>query len=65
MTIKINKLKPDKSVVKRCICDHCGATLEYTPNDVTYATYKDYGGGSDVYAEFNCPNCNKKLQICQ
>ena len=40
-------------------------TLEYTPNDVEYKIYQDYGGGSDTYAEFLCPNCGKKLQIIQ
>lgn len=65
MAIKIIKKAPDKKVSKRCICKYCGATLEYTPNDVTYKTYQDYGGGSDRYAEFSCPNCGKLLQICQ
>ena len=65
MTIRIIKLKPSKDVEKKCVCNNCGATLGYTPRDVKYATYKDYGGGSDTYAEFNCPNCGKKLQICQ
>lgn len=34
MAIKIISKEPDKSVVKRCVCKNCGATLEYTPNDV-------------------------------
>lgn len=63
MTIKIVKLKPHKSIVKKCVCKHCGATLEYTPQDVKIKNYKDYGGGSDNYEEFNCPNCNKLIQI--
>lgn len=65
MAIKIISKEPDKSVVKRCVCKNGGATLEYTPNDVEYKTYQDYGGGSDTYAEFLCPNCGKKLQIIQ
>lgn len=65
MAIKIISKEPDKSVVKRCVCKNCGATLEYTPNDVEYKTYQDYGGGSDTYAEFLCPNCGKKSQIIQ
>jgi len=64
MAIKIIKKGPDKSVVKRCVCGNCGATLEYTPNDVKFKTYKDYGGGSDNYEEFNCPSCRKLIQIC-
>lgn len=58
MAIKIISKEPDKSVVKRCVCKNCGATLEYK-------TYQDYGGYSDTYAEFLCPNCGKKLQIIQ
>lgn len=65
MAVKIISKEPDKSVVKRFICKNCGATLEYTPNDVEYKSYQDYGGGSDTYAEFICPNCGKKLQIIQ
>lgn len=65
MAIKIIKKKPSKKVSKRCVCRHCGATLEYTPNDVIYKAYEDMGGGWDNYAEFTCPNCGKFLQICQ
>ena len=65
MAIKIIKKAPAKTVAKRCVCRHCGATLEYTPNDVTYKSYKDLGGGFDKYAEFNCPNCGNFLQVCQ
>lgn len=65
MAIKIISTKPDKNVVKRCTCSNCGSLLEYTPNDVTYKNYKDYDGSSYRYAEFNCPNCSKLIQICQ
>jgi hypothetical protein len=63
--IKIIDRKPHKSVVKKYICKDCGASLECTPNDITYKWYSDYGGGSDRYAEFICPNCNKKQQYCE
>lgn len=63
MAIKIINKTPHKSVVKKCVCQNCGATLEYTPQDIQIKTYKDYGGGSDNYEEFNCPNCNKLIQI--
>lgn len=65
MAIKIIKKSPHKNVAKRCVCRNCGATLAYTPADVTYKTYKDYGGGSDTYAEFGCPNCGKLVQECR
>lgn len=63
MTIKIINKKPHKSVIKQCVCKNCGVTLEYAPNDVKIKTYGDYGGGSDNYEEFNCPNCRKLIQI--
>lgn len=65
MAIKVVDKTPSRSVVKKCTCGGCGATLEYTPSAVTYKFYSDYGGGSDRYAEFTCPNCGKFLQICQ
>ena len=66
MTVKIIKKGPDPKVTKKCVCQNCGATLQYTPNDVErYFTHYDYGGGSDEYAEFTCPSCKKKVQICQ
>ncbi len=65
MAIKIIKKGPDKKVVKRCVCRNCGATLEYTPADAIYKVYQDYGGGSDRYAEFLCPNCGELVQHCQ
>lgn len=65
MAIKIISLISDKKVVKQCVCRNCGATLEYTPNDVTYKNFGDYCGGSDRYACFDCPNCHKPIQICQ
>lgn len=65
MAVKIIKKAPHKKVKRKCFCENCGATLEYTPNDVVYKTYSDYGGGSDTYAEFSCPNCGKLVQDCQ
>lgn len=41
--------KPHKSVVKEVVCRNCGATLEYTPNDVQSELHHDYGGGCDTY----------------
>jgi len=65
MAIRIIKKGPDNWQGKECTCRHCGAILEYTQKDVTYKSYGDYGGGSDNYAEFNCPSCGGFLQICQ
>ena len=65
MAIKIISEGPDPKIVKRVVGHNCGATLEYTPADVVYKVFHDYGGGSDRYACFNCPKCNYHLQICQ
>jgi hypothetical protein len=63
MAIKIIDDKPHKSVVKKRICDNCGVTLEYTPNDVKTTTYQDYGGGSDSYDYITCPNCKRRIEV--
>ena len=62
MAIKVIKKKPSKNVVRKTVCNNCGATLEYTPADAERKTYKDYGGGSDNYFEFKCPNCGNLIQ---
>ena len=63
MAIKIIDEKPHKSVLKKRVCDYCGVTLEYTPNDVKTATSYDYGGGSDDYEFIKCPKCKKILEV--
>ena len=60
--MKIISTKPDKSVVKRKVCNNCGITLEYVPADVvTLWSGKDYGGGPDGAMGFKCPNCGKNV----
>ena len=34
MAVRVVKLEPDPSVVKRVLCPSCGVTLEYLSNDV-------------------------------
>ena len=63
MTVRVIKTEPDPRVVKRGICEHCGATLEYTPNDIHKYEGTDYSGGPDGYEWINCPNCNKEAVI--
>lgn len=60
MVVRVIDDKPHKSVVKEHICQNCGATLEYTPNDVKSEVHSDYGGGSDTYKSIRCPKCNSK-----
>lgn len=61
--VRIVNTKPHKSVVKKVICDNCGVTLEYVPNDVSTRTIRDYGGGSDTEKYFVCPNCDHTIVL--
>lgn len=61
MAVKVIKVKPAKSVVKRVVCDNCGATLEYTPQDLKERHGTDYGGGPDGAEWVDCPNCQKPV----
>lgn len=37
----------------------CGALLEVQAPDLFHTASFDYGGGSDHYITFSCPECNK------
>jgi len=63
--IKIINDKPHKSVVKRAICDNCGVTLEYVPNDVATKHWKDYDGGGNSADYIPCPQCNHQIILAQ
>ncbi len=63
MAVKIIDPTPDPEIVKRVSCGHCGARLEYTPNDVRAHHGTDYGGGPDGCEWVVCPNCNKDAVI--
>ena len=63
MAVKIIDIGPDPSVVKRVTCRHCGAILEYVPNDVKTINRVDYGGGPDGEEWVVCPNCMEKAII--
>lgn len=58
MAIKVVRDKPDKSVIKRKVCNKCGVTLEYAPVDVKERHGTDYGGGPDGTKWIVCPKCN-------
>jgi RNase P subunit RPR2 len=62
MTIKIIDIGPDASVVKKIICKHCGATLEYCPIDVVSVEIKS-DSDLDVTSWINCPNCGKMIRV--
>ena len=61
--VNIIKKEPHESVVKKVVCGHCGATLEYVPNETKSRHGTDYGGGPDGEEWVDCPNCNKKAII--
>lgn len=61
--VRIVKTEPDPSVVKQVVCKNCGATLEYTPQDVRERHGKDIGGGPDGDKSIICPNCNDKVVL--
>ena len=59
--MKVISTKPAKKVTKRVTCEHCGARLEYVPNDVKEYHGTDYGGGPDGCTWVVCGNCSKKV----
>jgi hypothetical protein len=59
--MKVISRKPAKSAIKRKVCPHCGATLEYVANDVQERHGTDYGGGPDGAKWIDCANCNKQI----
>lgn len=61
--IKVINDQPHPSVVKQCICNNCGAMLEYTPNDVRKDKRTDYTGCTDTYHLIDCPKCSKEITV--
>lgn len=61
--VTVIKKEPDSSVLKEVICQNCGATLSYTPNEVKSRHGTDYGGGPDGAEWVDCPNCTKPAVI--
>lgn len=60
--MKIVKIKPHKSVVKRTVCLNCGVTLEYVLKDVKVRTYSCCGSlESDPMIK--CLNCGEWLIV--
>jgi hypothetical protein len=58
--IKVKKKKP-----KRIEHKACGATVEYTDDEVTSKREDEpYGGGRDTYHYLLCPNCEKMIRWC-
>lgn len=60
--VRIVKIEPHPTVVKEVVCRHCGATLEYVPNDVKSKVVSCMGD-IDTYSFIVCPNCNKDVGV--
>lgn len=63
MVVKVIETKPDHSVVKRCVCQNCGVTLEYVPKDVKQHTHTDYTGSTDTDDYIKCPSCKEWVWV--
>lgn len=61
MAVVVVDKGPDPSVVKRVICQNCGAKLEYTPRDIKRSTSSDGDGVIDVTSYIRCPECKEKI----
>ncbi len=61
--VTVLRIEPDRSVVKEVVCRHCGATLQYIPNEVQSYHGRDYSGGADGYEWVNCPNCGGEAVV--
>ena len=60
--VKIIDEGPHESVVKRIVCRNCGATLEYTPNDVrSLGRWRDISQTPSGKDGFTCPKCSKEV----
>lgn len=61
--MKIIDNTPHYTVVKQKICQHCGVTLEYVPNDVKAKTESDWYGNIEYIEYLECPNCKAELVV--
>lgn len=61
--MRIVNQQPHPSVVKECICRHCGVTLEYIPADVVKGYETDYTGSRDSYKFITCMNCHTEIRV--
>lgn len=55
----------DPKYRRQTTCTNCAAIIAYTDSETVFKRYGDYGGGSDLYQEFNCPRCGNLLQVLQ
>lgn len=58
---------PHPSVIKEIVCNNCGSTLDYVPNDIKLKWVSDYTGDRErvKYIKYiDCPVCDHNLQVC-
>lgn len=48
-------------LLKHTTCRKCAARLEYTENEVSSRSGKDYDGGSFVIESIKCPRCGNEV----
>jgi len=58
---RVIRVSPSPKVAKQCDCKHCGARIEYVPNDLMESHGRDYSGGSAGCRWLVCPNCGKEI----
>lgn len=50
-------------VEKRTVCNGCGRTIAYVPNEVKRHEGTDYGGGPDGRKWIDCPACGDMITL--
>ena len=63
MTIVVVDKGPDPSVVRKVVCQQCGATLAYTPRDVQFSTSAGIDGTYDTRSYIRCPKCKEIIDV--
>mgnify|MGYP006291025301 CR=1 FL=1 len=62
MVMIVNK-DPHHSVVKEVICNNCGVTLSYVPDDIKKEQICDYTGHYETRKYIICPSCSKEIKV--
>lgn len=52
-----------QSKEKQCICNHCGARIEFFQKDILRYMSSDYSGSKDVVTYIMCPQCTTEINV--
>ena len=63
MAVKVIKVKPPKSILKKVVHKECGATLEYLLIDVKSYHGTGISGGPDGSEWIDCPHCSGRVVL--